>query len=920
LVYCAFTILALSGQVNNESKSWIEISNYDTILDLSQDVTYYIDHPPFSIFSQIGNKSFTALSKEELAKEWADGLNRRFWFKFHITNNSDNVIKDSKIHLGISDRIFLYQINSGEIQLIAKKGTDYRRSTNPDFPLYFDFPISIEPGDSISYLAHMSNAYIPEAFESIRPFIIKKGYEEFLYQPSRTARSLGLVYLGVLTIILVLFIIGIALFITLRDFSILSFSILCLSFIIYYSRDLDKLISSFSLWDMPDEFLSRSEPMARTFMTFAFVLFTFSYFKHFRFRNQYKYASIGVILFGMIGGIRALILNPVDIMNIHTRTDILFHNGFMILSMILTGFILVTLWFSVEYYAKFYILGTALFALCNYCGIIIENLLPYEGSISHLNKYASLTGVLLFTLAIAYMILQRILSQEKQFILKTAEVQQLNVLNKAKSEFYTNVTHEFRTPLTVILGMANSLKKATVEKNLIIKNAKTLLTLVNQLLSYSKNSDVGIPNISKEKEIVNYIESIIEPLKYHAEQKYIKLQLSTTSSEIRMDYDISAIQKIINNLVYNAIKFSPPHTTILVYLSKDEKYFHCQVTDEGIGIPKDELPYIFERYYQIENAQLEGNPTGTGIGLSIVKELVEQMKGTISADSTYGHGTTVKLQLPLRSEHKNILPIEQASTPTFPTKRNKSEDNRACILIVEDNEDVLLYTKRCLEDRYVIIEAHDGEEGIALALEEIPDLIVSDVMMPNKNGFELTKKLKSDPRTDHIPIVLLTAKATQFEMIQGLSIGADDYIFKPFDRRELELRIDNIINGRKRAADKNRLLARNDIKQLPPWLQQFEKLIVANVNKPINSEWLSERFQLSRSQIHRKIKQLTGLTPTQYIHQIKLKKAKELLINTDLSIEEIGIQLGFKTLSYFSASFKKEHGITPSQSRQSKHL
>lgn len=387
------------------------------------------------------------------------------------------------------------------------------------------------------------------------------------------------------------------------------------------------------------------------------------------------------------------------------------------------------------------------------------------------------------------------------------EAESLRELDAMKSRSYAEISHEFRTPLTVILGEIEEVqtKAATIdiqpEVDRIRRNGRQLLDLVNQILDLSKLESGAMKLHLEQLEVVHFLRYVLEAFHSLAEGKKITLHFKSEIPELYMDFDPQYLQQIVSNLFSNAIKFTLQAGRVDLLLSKQNRFLEIIVKDTGIGIPEDKLPHIFNRYYQVDDS----HGAGSGIGLTLTKGLVELMGGTITVQSQLGKGTTFSVLLPVTQVHQkgtqpSIFNTSQISRPLPPplASRTPVDNNAPLLLLVEDNLDVLSYLQSCLQSQYRVVVAYHGEEGIEKAIELVPDLIVSDVMMPQKDGFELCQTLKTDSRTSHIPIILLTAKADIESKLSGLKRGADAYLAKPFDKQELLTRIQNLLEIRKK--------------------------------------------------------------------------------------------------------------------------
>lgn len=518
-----------------------------------------------------------------------------------------------------------------------------------------------------------------------------------------------------------------------------------------------------------------------------------------------------------------------------------------------------------------------------------------------------------------------------------AEFARLKELDEFKSRFYTNITHEFRTPLTVIKGLADEIGgnprwKTQERVNLIRDNSDKLLQLINQMLDLSKLEAGKLESNYVQGDVIKFLKYLVESFHSTASSNKNMLSFHTTVQRLEMDYDPVKLQQVIDNLVSNALKFTPEFGNIKVTAEQCDgepgtKLLQIVVEDTGVGISQEKLPFIFDRFYQVDNSSIRQGE-GTGLGLALVKELIQLMNGTIRAESEPEKGTRFIIQLPISNKavlQQTIQPSPPLSSaePTVATKLKAAPINPhesadlPVLLIVEDSQDVRYYLRSCLQDHYQLLEATDGRAGIEKAQAVIPDLIVSDVMMPVADGFELCQTLKTDERTNHIPIILLTAKATQIDKMEGLKYGADAYLSKPFDKEELLLRLDNLLALRQKIQQHYQGQSTDLTLEEDPFLQKVKALIAANLEDvDFGVMPLSRALGMSRVQVHRKLKALTDVSTSQYIRQIRLQKAHQLLKNSDFTIAEIGYQVGFKDPAHFSRAFSQYFGSAPSETRK----
>ena len=544
--------------------------------------------------------------------------------------------------------------------------------------------------------------------------------------------------------------------------------------------------------------------------------------------------------------------------------------------------------------------------------------------------------------------------QNLKYNLKLGNIEKdkLKEIDQVKSRFFANISHEFRTPLTLILGPAKDISENVEDVNvreragLIQKNASKLYQLVNQLLDLSKLEAGKMKLETKELNIVPLLKGLVLSFTSLAERKKITLNFDAREENISVYIDRDKIEKIISNLLSNAFKFTQEGGKIDFKLVKLDTEIEISVKDTGFGIPQERREKIFDRFYQVDGSSTRDGE-GTGIGLALTKELVELHKGFISVESELDKGTTFTLKFPLGKEHlksdeivkkeqlaetkKTLEEPEVVSVSEMPELKSSTEkrinleltgeyEEKPLLLIVEDNFDVRNYIVSHLEEDYNIYEAINGEDGFSKAIEEIPDLIISDVMMPKMDGFQLCEKLKTDEKTSHIPIILLTAKATSENKIEGYETGADDYIKKPFDTKELKVRVKNLISQRKllwQYFQKQGVfnLENKKIKSVDKiFLEKAIKVINNNIaDTSFGVEVFASDLAISRAALHRKMVALTGESPSELIKRIRLSQAGNLLKNKTGNISQIALEVGFNNPAYFAECFKKQFGVTPSQ-------
>jgi len=550
--------------------------------------------------------------------------------------------------------------------------------------------------------------------------------------------------------------------------------------------------------------------------------------------------------------------------------------------------------------------------------------------------------VIVFTLSTRiYLNRQRL---NTQLVLEHDHALKLEEVDKMKSNFYANISHEFRTPLMLILGPAEKLLSKLRDEDgqkqigLIKGNAKRLLNLINQLLDLSRLEAGRLKLNASLGNISQFVKGLTMEFESIAEQRDISLKIIMEKDDIEAYFDREKMEKIITNLLSNAFKFTPAGGRITVLVKETIlNQVEIIVRDSGIGIPKSELQKIFDRFYQVDGSIIREHE-GTGIGLALAKELVELHKGNIFVDSVEGHWTEIKLSIPLGKEHLSESDIIEPSdyelrkvdslADFLKTDEEADEGmsehliDKTIVLIVEDNPDVRDFVRDALKDTYHVEEAANGEQGLRRAEKIIPDLIVSDIMMPKMDGYEMTRRLRQDERTSHIPIILLTAKSDKDSKLQGLGLGADDYLIKPFDSDELLARIKNLIETRKMLQEKfgsGTEVLQKPAKATISYLdEQFLNRVMMVIEEHLSEEEFSiEEFGkdvgMSRSQIHRKLKALTGKSTSLYLRTVRLAKAKQMIEQKKGNISDICYAVGFSSPAYFSRCFKEEFGYAPSE-------
>jgi len=552
---------------------------------------------------------------------------------------------------------------------------------------------------------------------------------------------------------------------------------------------------------------------------------------------------------------------------------------------------------------------------------------------------------------------------EKQTIQLQEQSEKLKELDQVKSRFFANISHEFRTPLTLIMGPLEQMLTEEEEKEqdrkervkLMLRNSQRLLNLINQLLDLSKLDSGKMKLQAVRQNIISFLKGLTESFHFLAAQNKLDLTFHPEEEDITLYFDAEKLEKVICNLLSNAIKFTPAGGKITIKVKTNPTPAGnfpsgCAVilvADTGIGIPQEQLQYIFDRFYQA-GIPGEHKQKGSGIGLALTKELVTLHHGEIevkSSDRSEGErsGTEFALRLPLGKVHLKPEEIVDLSGITSQQQKTcevpqlyaveKEEEERdvkekeielemqekEIILVVEDSRDVRKYIRGPLEKLYTVLEAVNGREGIEKAKEIIPDLIISDIMMPEADGYELCSVLKQDVLTSHIPIVLLTAKASEENVVQGLETGADDYITKPFNTKILMARIRNLIDLRCQLQQKMKrqmMLQPAEISVSSideEFIKELQVAIEKNLADPeFTVEELGKKLYMSRASLYRKIQALTGESPNHFIRNYRLKRAAQLLKENFGNVTEVAFEVGFSSSAYFTKCFKEQFQQLPS--------
>ena len=515
-------------------------------------------------------------------------------------------------------------------------------------------------------------------------------------------------------------------------------------------------------------------------------------------------------------------------------------------------------------------------------------------------------------------------------------------LNNERLRFFTNITHELRTPLTLILGPLEDLQEdkdllpyQQKKISIIHNSAIRLLNLINQILEFRKTETQNKKLCVSKDNLAALVTEVGLKYKELNPKKNIEFNIAIESDPLPLYFDKEIITIILDNLISNAINYTEKgYINISLYTIRKNNtdYAEIRVSDTGQGIPSEELPHIFERYYQAKN---DRQVSGTGIGLALVKNLVKLHQGEIHAESILGKGSSFRFSLIINNIYPNALHTdseEKEQNSNHDTEsaedsmlNNNISGEKPILLVVEDNPDICEYISESFSDSFEVITAEEGEAGYRMAISQIPDIIVTDIMMAGMDGITFCKIIKGDVRTSHIPVIMLTAKDSLQNKEEGYLAGADSYLTKPFSASLLRSRIHNLLESRKKLANQfsnnlninsdKRIILHESLNQLDnEFIQKITQIIEDNLkSEKIDVTYLADKLCMSKSTLYRKIKALTGISTNEYVRKIKMQNAEKLMLEGRYTISEIAFRVGMNSPVYFRQCFKEEFGISPSE-------
>ncbi|WP_271782845.1 response regulator [Aquimarina algiphila] len=922
-----FVILQINSTAQQTSFIPIEIDIKDSIYTASKGVYLYKDYSKKLNFKQVTLQPFKKIDFLELKNSKSDAF---YWYTFKI-----DIKTDAKIIY------FLTYVSDASDFYIPLKKKGYKKYEVGTYIKKEKITYDIEQASSLSLSV--------DSIDFSKPFYFNKKPISIAGKLS-TRESFGIAlvnhksivgdivreisltkylvfYSGAIFIACLLFLVS---FFVINDKNFLNYSIY-LFFVVGIFAPSTPLI--FSL-------LNRINPMLAFYIRnfniigASFFYFYFIYgileFKtvHNRLYKLANYFLLSIVIFAIIDLIVS-IFNP----HFNYHIDIFFAFRVFFGSIVLIFFIYLFI-VRKDLVSRIVLISSFLLIVGNLASIITGNGLYFLNTV--------FIEILIFSGIVSYN--NKINNQNRiknQYDLENERnrKKELVQLDKAKSHFFSNISHELRTPLTLISGPIqnklddkNLTDKDRSDFELVLNNSNRISELVNQLLDISK-IEAGSMTLSLQKvHPMQQINAIIKDFEYATGLKNINFLTYINNHEEEGWLDRDAVHKIVTNLVSNAIKYTPENGSIIFNAHIKKHKLFIDIKNTGDGLTKEQRQLVFKRFYQTHSEQ-----SGSGVGLALVNELIKLHEGNITVDSRLNEWTSFNLSISLdKKSIKNAEVIEDntnidnaspyqnhyevTNTSSNKTDTDHTNEELPIALIVEDNKDLNHLLQENFKNHYKVISAQDGLEGYELALQYIPDIIISDIMMPKKDGIELTNELKNDERTSHIPIILLTAKAGEENELSGLQIGADEYITKPFNQKILTTKASNLITIRKKLQlrySQEVILTPKDIAITPideNFLNKVQKVLDKQlIESSFSVEEFSKAIGMSRMQLHRKLKALTGLTSSEFVRSQRLKLAAQLLQSSDTNISQVGYAVGFNDHSYFTKCFKEMYACTPTE-------
>lgn len=840
------------------------------------------------------------------------------WYRLELEHDHDLGKTALFSFCHYAEEVDLYEIDEGKVVYTISSGKHLRPSDKPfisdNNTVYVYFPANSSKlfYARVHYLKEVPRKHLVETFL----LDIKQGISSLLFRHSGQVFYAGLM--------LMFAFVSLAVFILFRDRSFLYFGMVHLAFVLYFMA----FHGSFDIYLFVLPIIGNTSHAS---MSISLLLLTFSIFVAHYLQLRSKSPRY-FRFYQVVSAIAVLNIYAIQPWLNNIEQSLTINNVIILIWIIVTFFPIAQQAHRKNKKARVLLISMLVLVLSAVIYILaITGKLPRNFFTTHSIQ----VGTFIFAILVFYKLFEMVkaINEEKQQALS---------LNAMKSKFLANISHEFRTPLTLLIGPLEQLlgklrdpKEAKMMER-SLRSAKRLLSMVNQLLDLSKLENDRVQLYVEEREFISFLKGLTMSFESMADIREIEIEFSSDVDSQKLWFDKEKMEVIFVNLLSNAFKFTPDGGKVSVFIKSKAREVEVQVLDTGIGIDAEQLPHIFDRFYRVEN-DFNISVEGSGIGLSLSKELLELHEGSISVQSIPEQGSSFTVTLKKGREHfpdeflfDNVENISaSASSVTLLESSNLQagaielepqfiNSDRPTILLVEDNVDVREYLREQLIEQFNVLEAGDGQIGFQVALEHVPDLVVSDVMMPNMNGFELCKKLKEDVRTSHIPIILLTAKVEQDDKLEGLELGADDYLTKPFHARELNVRIRKLIELRiqlRKAMLESPLLSFKSLEGSPvekAFLEEVGRCVDEHLSDPgFGIDVFAQKLAMSKPSLNRKLKSITGLTPNKFIQHKRLQKALLLIESGEMSVSEVAFETGFGSTSYFVKCFRDHFGKTP---------
>lgn len=925
IVFLVFLPLILFCQNTNDNTKideWTIVSNTD--------IFHFEDTSMNMSFNDVLGKTFTQGQTENLNTQSV------YWYRFTLPNKQPK--KQLSLQFGITDfsDVYVPIKNKDGYQHYVVGGFAKQKETIVTSSQLYILTLQTDSIDfkrpfyfNKSMITHWSKnnwKYLPSYLFAENDISLQKDILQINYN----YRDMPF-YIGIVFISFFLFLVN---FFISKNKSYLIYGLYLLGVTLYYANREPLFLNLYQktipeLYFYVNQLAHISNIGCYTWFVFCFLDFKHDFPKVYPFTRK---LLLGILIFGVLYGLQ-MVLFP------YFPYRFLVMDMFRLIVMVISVGLFIFLMFQKPNgIAKIVLVGSLVLVAGNVLSLILEDFTIF--------LKLMILEIILFSAVVALknkQIDNKLIKNKYDLEVEKMKIKTLEELDATKTRFYENITHEFRTPLTLILApIERKLTKTSLslneknDLNLIQRNAKRLLSLVNQMLDLAKLEE-GAIKLSVKKGNLN---TVLEPLISNHQQEALNKHIHFTQNVQNVKtvktawFDPDIVEKVTANLLSNALKYTPKNGNINIKSYTKDGYWVLETTNTINPNVKIDVSKLFTRYYRANK-----HTDGVGIGLNIAKELVELANGNIMAntlpDNKIQFTVSLPIELPFFTENyvekenlidqtetnnKKSSTVEQKHSTKLDTVENKHPKNTLPqLLIVEDNADMCDFIVSNLDDKYQILEADNGKTGVELAQKHLPDLIISDVMMPVKNGFELCNDIKQNTLTSHIPVILLTAKVGEENEIQGFKTGADAYITKPFSAEKLKVRTQKLIDAQKRMAEhyKNTFSINPDL-AITDTEAEFLKRLKSVLNKHItnaefNNEYFSELMQMSERQLHRKLKAVIGMTPTEFVRNERVKLAAELLKKSDATVSEIAYQVGFNTPSYFIKCFKEMYGCTPKE-------